>query len=147
MEINKKEITKLLKELGTYEDKLHRRILTGALKAGAGTIKKAAQQYVPFGDGDLQDSIKVKRGSGSKHNRKQGFKRTDSVYYVGIDTSQGHYANIIEFGSKHVQADPFMTPAYELQNHNVLHAAKHYIKRRIDKINKLKAKNESKVPK
>ena len=133
MNINQVEMKKLLKQLNTFDDRLHKRILTGAIKAGAKTIQDSAQQYAPLDAGDLRDSIKVKKGT-MKFKRKQGFNKFTNLYYVGIDTSMGWYANIIEFGSRFVSADPFMAPAYELQNQNVLHAAKFYIKRRIDRI-------------
>lgn len=131
--INKAELDKLLKNLGKVEVKLQKRILTGAIKAGAKTVQDEAKAYVPYDSGDLKDSIKVKKMT-NKEKRLQGIDKTDTAYMVGIDYKVAYYANIVEFGSKNMSADPFMTPAYELTGRQVIEDAKQYIKKRLNKV-------------
>lgn len=123
----------LLRNLSRFEQKLQKRILTGAVKAGAKTILDDAKANAVQDTSELKDSLKVK-----KMTNKQTGSKSITGYEVGIskDSSAMFYANIVEYGSESQPARPFMTTAYENNGRQAIEASKKYIQKRIDKLQK-----------
>lgn len=139
--VNKKELDKLIKNLEKLPINIQDRVMTSAVRAGAKAIQKAAIDYAPIDTGALRKSIKIKKVPKREMLFEGDNPEYIASYRVGIDTEIAWYANIVEFGSVKMAADPFMTPAYELNYKDALTAMKSYLIKRIQReINKLKGK-------
>ena len=128
------EVNKLLKNLKQLEPKMQKGILTLAVKAGAKTIEEQAKIYVPKrgGKNTLENAIITKKKS-VRQKKRDGDKSTDAVYTVGINIDgKAFYASMVEFGTRHSQAEPFMRPAFENGADMALNGAKSYLKRRVE---------------
>ena len=68
----------------------------------ADNIKKKAKEYVPVDSGDLRESISVQKDT----------INTSSSYGVGyIIGSDLEYAGMVELGTRHKAARPYLRPA------------------------------------
>ncbi len=131
--INQKELNDLLFNLKTLEPKLQKSILNLAVKASAKDIQRSAKSIVPVGSGRLRDSIVVKKKT-IREKRKDGQGKHTTVYKVGIKLDgKAWYAAMVEFGSKHAQPNPYMTPAFETNGRAAIDSMKAYIKLRFDR--------------
>jgi HK97 gp10 family phage protein len=74
--------------------------VSAAVKEAAEVVQEAAQERVPVDDGDLYEAIHVERVGVGEYSVVAG---NDDVFY-------GH---IVEHGSTHSPAHPFMVPAAE----------------------------------
>ena len=93
---------KLLAEI----DKMGRegaRIENKALKEAGETVKESIQNETPVRSGTLKESIKV-----------SGIKTKDGMKVVEIGPGKdGWYGKFLEFGTKKLKANPFMSRGYE----------------------------------
>jgi HK97 gp10 family phage protein len=90
-------------------DKIQKRSLNKAGRAGARVIQKKARQIVQVLKGTLKRSIVVRTGK-SEAGTAVVFVTTDS----GKNTkNDGWYAHMVEFGTKFAKAFPFMSKAFE----------------------------------
>ena len=111
-----KELEKQLKNLTKATARNQTR---KALKTAAEPLAKAAQANAPRDDGDLQSSITV----GTKLNKAQAklhrkAKEKDAVeVFVG---SNERHAHLVEFGTEKMSPQPFMRPAWDSQQDQVL---------------------------
>ena len=134
----------LKKALRQFPKNVQKNIANGAIRAGCKPILFKAKSLVPFEQGDLEKSIKI---------RKRKSKNKNMVHYsvsAGnfVQTVKGKqkifYAAYVEWGhtsknGKATMAYPFMRPAYEMEAHKCIDATKAYYLKRIDKeIAKLK---------
>ena len=90
-----------------------------ALKKAAEPLANAASSNAPVDDGDLQGSISV----GTKLNKAQAkihrkVKGKDAVE-VFVGSSERH-AHLVEFGTVKMSPQPFMRPAWESKQDQVL---------------------------
>jgi len=131
--IDKKEMQKLIKKLNEFPEVIQKRITDGSLRAAAKVVKNAAVTYAPLDTGRLRDSIKVKKKTKREMRKDGDDPETETAFYVGIDTDICWYANIVEFGSIKMSADPFMVPAFENSGMEALDAMKKYFKQRVEK--------------
>lgn len=74
--------------------------ISAALRMGAEEIASGARLRVPVNTGNLRDSIEVKRGGAGQWKVAAGDQRT-------------FYAAMVEFGTAHAPAHPYMIPAAE----------------------------------
>lgn len=107
-----KELNNLLNKL---PDKIAKKPLQNALRAGGNVVVKAAKAKAPVDTGLLRDSIAV----------KQAKQKTGAVHYqVGVYQKIGKkrpfYAHMIEFGTSKMSPKPFMRPAWEETKAEVL---------------------------
>jgi HK97 gp10 family phage protein len=104
------EMERLLKELGPA---VASRVGDLALKAGAAPIVEEAKRLVPVRSGKLRDSITAeverKRNGDSERLVLIGFKRPTSAI-----------AHLVEFGTVHSAARPFMRPALDAKAEEAL---------------------------
>ena len=92
-------VVRELEELGTAGKRIENAALT---KAGE-TVKTSIQSETPSRTGTLKGSIAV-----SKVKTKEGTR------YVEVGpTKKGWYGKFLEFGTKKMKANPFMTRGYE----------------------------------
>lgn len=77
-----------------------------AVKEGAEKIALAAQQKAPTRTGELVNRIHVERVGPAEYA------------VVGGD-SEAFYGHMVEFGTTHSAAQPFLTPAFEENQHEV----------------------------
>jgi HK97 gp10 family phage protein len=95
-----KELQKLLKAL---PQRVAKRVTVNGLRAGGRVIANGMKQRVPVRTGDLRDSIIV--SSAAKATRGK------SNVVVGFRTPTSRRAHLVEFGTEHSAAEPFMRPA------------------------------------
>lgn len=109
-----KELELALKELGPVPA---RKLGTKALKAGGEIIADYARILVPVLTGQLQDSIAVvptRERRDSQRTAAIGFRRPGS-----------RYAHLVEFGSRHARAQPFMRPAIDAKGESAIAVISH----------------------
>jgi HK97 gp10 family phage protein len=109
-----KEMNELLNKLGPQ---VASRVADQALRAGAKLIVDEAKRLVPVGrTGNLRDSIIAQR------QRRTG--EDQRVILIGFDKdapgSPSSRAHLVEFGTAHSAAKPFMRPAMDSQAANAL---------------------------
>ncbi len=109
-----RELEAALKNLG--DKGAARRTAERALKLAAQPIRDDWERRVPEDEGDLKRSVKIGRAIKSFQRTSRG----DVVKtFVGIDESQDPrlhiYAEVQEFGSGNVEAQPAGRPAWESQ--------------------------------
>lgn len=145
----------LLKNLKTLPDKVQKRILAGAVRAGAKPIIKEAKSLVPTEDGNLKKSIGVTKFKTRKKTLVwfQVSPRTDGKYdgWYGHFVEYGTYAELDhpmvrqrtgKLGQRRakivasgfgLKPRPFLRPAFEKEGENSIKAVKEYIAKRLDK--------------
>ena len=91
---------------------------TRALRKGAEVIADEARRLVPVSTGNLRDSIIVSErplGGAFKMDNAVSSGRTN--VYVGPrgggGSPEGFYGHMVEFGTVHMAAQPFMRPAID----------------------------------
>lgn len=97
------ELDKALRRL---PDRVQKRVLKTALRAGARVIVKDAKNRVPVDSGTLKKSIKVVSGKS-----KKGPQATARVFVT--TGREAWYSHLIEFGTVKKAARPFLRPAFD----------------------------------
>lgn len=85
--------------------KIEGRLLANAVRAGARVVRKAAKARVPVKTGKLRDSLMVK-----KVRQRQS---SSVLVIVGPKWPEGAHGHLVEFGTKHSAAKPFLRPAFD----------------------------------
>ena len=118
----------LVKKMKMFPDRVQKNIVVGAVRAGAKAISDEAKQRVPVDSGALKKSIGVtKRRSKDK-----------SIVWFSVSPrkggkNDGWYGHLVEFGTAHSVAHPFVRPAYEKEGDHTIEAVRAYMRKRIDK--------------
>jgi len=127
-----KELDNALKSLGI---ELETKIARSAVRAGAVVIKDRAVELAPISEeeghsGTLKRSIQVVMRS-----KKVGDAVASVVTRAGKKYNtkgmNAWYAGMIEFGTKHRRATPFMRPALDSQGQNAVKRMSEVIQKRI----------------
>lgn len=100
------EMKKLLKQL---PEKAAKRVLRNATRSAANVIKKEAAKRVVVRTGKLKKSLKVVESN---------YRDANGVRFR-IGPTQ-FYAHLVEFGTTHSQAKPFLRPAYDESKQKVV---------------------------
>ena len=124
-------IDEIIKKIKTLDQKLQKKIVTGAVRDGAKPMIKEARRLVPVRTGNLKKSIgvvkmKYPKGINSKYIWFViGPRKTKSV--------DGFYGAMVEFGTKTAQPKPYLRLAYEAKGHEALEASKASLKKRFER--------------
>ena len=89
---------------------VQKRVLKGALRAGGRVIAKDAKQRVPKKSGELKKSISVQAGK----NQQDG-----ATVFVAT-RPKAFYSHMIEFGTSKMPARPFLRPAFDATQQEVI---------------------------
>lgn len=84
---------------------VERRVMGNAVRAGARVIASAAKQGVPVDTGALKKSIVVRAGK----RKRPGLVTA----LVGFLRPRSRIAHLVEYGTSHSAAKPFMRPALD----------------------------------
>ena len=114
----------LIKTLNTLPQNIQKNVMVGAVRAGSNIIRDEARRLVPIDTGNLKKSIVSIRRKGDKNTIQ--FSVTPSR-----GKNDGWYAHFIEFGTSKMSAKPFLRPALESQQSEVLQKTKEYIANRL----------------
>ena len=111
-----KELERALKQLPKATAK---NVLRRALRNAAKPTVAAAEAMVPVGPtGNLKASISI--NTRLKVSQRTG-GRTDGVeIFIGASSPPGYHAHLIEFGTVQMAAQPFMRPAWDSTQQEVL---------------------------
>ena len=117
-----------------------------ALKAGAKPIIDKAKQLVPVKTGKLKASIGVKP---KLSPRQKGLHRKESPVemFVGPGGKGAKHANLLEFGTVKQAAQPFMRPAWDQTQNQVLKAVGGAMGAQIEKAAKCQSRRLAKLAK
>ena len=123
----------LQKQLKKLPDRLQNRILKQAIKKGAKITLQRTKTIVPKETGRLSESLKVKPIKRSRV--KIGYQvLTGTREELGIPAGKkGYYPMAIETGTKNRPAKPYMRPALDQTENQVLGVIKGAIKSKLDK--------------
>ncbi len=102
------ELDKAIRKL---PQNIQKRVLKGALRAGGRVIVKDAKQRVPVDSGTLKKSIVVVTG-----RSKEG-----ALMFVTTKSS-AFYSHLIEFGTSKMRPQPFLRPAFDNTQEEVIQA-------------------------
>jgi HK97 gp10 family phage protein len=137
MEQSFEAIKKTIKKLPI---KAKEKLLTGATRAAANVIRDEAKQNVPIDTGLLKRSIKTVKGR-PKYNGLYEIKYfvvvKPKIKWVEDKTNQkgsAFYANMIEYGTIHMAAQPFMRPAFDNADDRSIRAAHAYVFKNFTKV-------------
>jgi HK97 gp10 family phage protein len=90
---------------------VQKRVLKGALRAGGRVIVKSAKQKVRKKTGTLRKSIHLKTG-----------KSRDGAKVFVATKPEAFYSHMVEFGTSKMQARPFLRPAFDETQEEVIKA-------------------------
>lgn len=117
----------LLKKLRKLPERVQKKVLVGAVRAGAKPIIDEARRIVPKRTGNLAKSIGVNK------RRSKGTIVHFSVSPRKGGKYDGYYGHFVEFGTKKMAPRPFMRPAFENKGEESIDAVRAYMKKRIEK--------------
>ena len=103
-----KEIERVLKAM---PDKLAERELTNAVRAGANVLVKEARARAPRGA--VPSEMSQKFGPLHKKIRARRVKKTRRSVEFVVNEGSAWYGGLFEFGTKHIAARPWLTPAFD----------------------------------
>ena len=109
------ELDRAVKKL---PEKIQKRVLIGALRAGGRVIQKEAKARAPVKSGNLKRNISVVAG---KSKKSAPIGQVQAEVFVAT-TPKAWYSHLIEFGTKHISAKPFLRPAFDTTHQEVLNA-------------------------
>jgi len=95
-----------------------------SLLAGAEIVQAEAKRLVPVLTGNLQDSIIISF-DGGLNSSAVSQRRFFSTVYIGPSRREGFYGHMVEFGTSHSGAHPFMRPALDNSREEVRRAMGH----------------------
>ncbi|MES2175105.1 MAG: HK97-gp10 family putative phage morphogenesis protein [Pseudomonadota bacterium] len=95
-----------------------------SLMVGAAIIQDEAKRLVPVLTGNLRDSIIVSFDGGLNFSAVAQ-RRFFSTVYIGPSKDQGYYGHMVELGTSHSAAHPFMRPALDNTRDEVRRAMGH----------------------
>lgn len=137
-------LSDLIKSLNELTDKVQNNIVRSAVRSGAAVIRDAIKAKAPVLTGKTKKSIKVKAIGGKKNNKDHvTFKVRTGVIANYEDKATGgerqvNYARRIEFGDSKMPAKPFIRPAFEEAEQQVLKATIEKIQLRVESVNNAK---------
>ena len=127
----------LLKTLRTLPINIQKNVMVGAIRAGANIVRDEARRLVPVDTGNLKKSISTVRRS-SKDDKFSMVKSNPNFISFSVTPVKGNsvkydgwYAHFLEFGTSNMSAKPFLRPAFESKQDEVLQATKEYIANRL----------------
>ncbi|MEG8222419.1 HK97 gp10 family phage protein [Sphingomonas sp. HH69] len=95
-----------------------------SLLIGAEIVLEEAKRLVPALTGNLRDSLIISF-SGGLNTASISESRFLTTVYVGPSEGQGFYGHMVEFGTIHMAAHPFMRPALDNTREEVKRAIGH----------------------
>jgi HK97 gp10 family phage protein len=105
-----REIERAMKELGVQASN---RIARSALNRSATPVVKRAKQLVPVDTGALRKAI-------TKRLRRQRRGSDRQTILIGVERPRSRIAHLIEFGTAHQAAQPFLRPSLDESVSDVL---------------------------
>ena len=96
--------------------KIARGLGQAATRAGAKVIVEEAKRIVPDPTGRLRDSIVIKAIP------NKGREKNQVGVLIGFEKPESRYAGLVEFGTSHSAAHPFMRPAMDTKAAEALDA-------------------------
>ncbi len=103
-----KELERVLRKL---PGRLAERELTSAARAGANVIRKEARARAPRGSDPSAASEKY--GPLHKNIRVARIKKTGFIVEMAIHNGRAFWGSFLEFGTRHIAARPWMSPAFD----------------------------------
>ena len=92
-------------------------VLRRAITKAAEPTRAMAERDAPRDTGDLAESIQVTtRLARSQRPNRGGAVRV----FIGAESRNTFYAHLVEFGTRHSRAQPFLRPAWERTRREVL---------------------------
>lgn len=99
--------------------------LTRATQLNAKRFAEAAERQAPELSGELRISI--------RYYAAQGFQGTVWRVRAGVNGGEGFYARFVEFGTQHMQAEPFFFVTYRAMRSSFRSRSSRAIRRGIQK--------------
>lgn len=100
-----------------------KKVVKGATLKGAAVVRKDAKRRVPVDSGKLKKAISAKKTAESP---------VSVTYSVG-PTTKGFYGQFIEFGTEKKPARPFLRPAFDENQNEIVAKIEEGLKKGIDR--------------
>lgn len=123
-----KGLEELISKLNGLPDKLETKVVRSAVRKGAILVRDKAREKVPVDTGTLKKSIKVR-------NNRSGKGIISFKIGPTSDKKRGtdiFYGRFVEFGTSKMAAKPFMRPALDESENEVLDVVINDIKLKLD---------------
>ena len=115
----------LIKALNQFPIRIQKNVMVGAIRAGSNVVRDEARRLAPADTGNLKKSIATIRRKGDRNTVQ--FSVTPSKG----GKNNGWHAHFLEFGTSKMSAKPFLRPALDTKQDEVLQVIKEYIAKRI----------------
>lgn len=128
-------LRELADKLRSFGPRLARNGLRAAVSAGAEVVRKDVKARAPVDEGTLRRAVYKKQIREESNNTKQTF-------YVGVRSGKKYqkknqdafYWRYLEFGTKYINARPFIRPAFESKKNEAVERMKEKLAERIKKL-------------
>lgn len=127
-------IREIIDKLNALPDKLRNKAVRSAVRKGANIIRDAARSKVPIKTGNLRKSI-ITSNSRTK-NKDIVASKVRLAQRKSKKASSPFYGYFIEFGTSKMVAKPFLRPALDEKESEVLSTTMNEIKIAVDELNK-----------
>lgn len=134
LKVNAAELAKLQQRLQAITEKVAKRALRTAARRAMLPVRDEVRANAPF-DPDGGDDIHIRSNVAVSSRYRNG----DLLVRVGIrggarkNPDTPYYWRMVEFGTKHIPARPFMAPALESNAEDVLATLTEELNRALDK--------------
>ena len=129
------ELAKLADRLKDIEAKIAKKALRPAARKGMSIVRDDVKASAPEDTSDDADDIRTKAFIALQTSFRRGVLSVRVGVRGGAKKNPDvpYYWRMVEFGTKHISAKPFMTPALENNADAVLEKITQELKREIDK--------------
>jgi HK97 gp10 family phage protein len=137
--VSSADLSKVLKNLREFPQKVERRALSKAGRAATKLIAARAKELAPMQDKPKRgQKLRSPRGRLKKSIKVRAMKRKKGRVGFRVTTGQGDfkgdtfYGGMVEYGTTRQPAQPFMRPAWDEKKQEALATYTSEVKREID---------------
>ena len=134
--LNVQELAALTDRLKDIEAKIAKKALRTAARKGMSIVRDEVKQNAPEDTSDDADNIKTKAFIALQTRYRRGVLSVRVGVRGGAKQNPDtpYYWRMVEFGTKHISAKPFMTPALENNADAVIDRIADELRRELDRV-------------
>lgn len=134
--LNVQELAALTDRLRDIEAKIAKKALRTAARKGMAIVRDQVKANAPEDTSDEADNIKTKAFIALQTSYRRGVLSVRVGVRGGAKQNPDtpYYWRMVEFGTKHISAKPFMTPALENNAEAVIDRIADELRRELDKV-------------
>lgn len=130
MSVEIKGLKEIIDKLNTLPPKLENKVVRSAVRKGTNKLRDSARDKVAVDTGNLKKSIVT---MGYRESGKIAFK-VAVIRRKAKSAKSPYYAHFVEFGTSKMPAQPYMRPALDESEEEVLQTTVDYIKKGLSEL-------------